>query len=115
MHVYDIEDALEQGEAVGLRHAFRVLARFPHDGRIEGAKTAAKLIELFQSVTLALELDQAAMPETLCQTIEKFTRIPIESTATYAHGAMIASEYGELWRAMFLAGVGASRAETVPS
>lgn len=103
MHVYDIEEALAEAEVASLRHAFRVLTRFPHEGHIEGAKSAAKLVDLFDTVTAALELDQAAMPETLCKTIEHLTRLPIEPNATYAHGAIVASEFRGRWREMFLA------------
>ena len=103
MHVYDIEEALADAEATSLRQAFRVLTHFPHEGHIEGAKSAEKLIDLFDTVTAALELDQAAMPETLCRTIANFTRVPIEPNATYAHGAIIASEFRGRWRETFLA------------
>lgn len=102
MHVYDIEEAVQVSELSGIRHAFRVLANFPHEGHIEGARSAAKLIDLFEAVTLALELDQAPMPEHLCRTIEQFTQVPIELSATYAHGAIVVSEFRERWRVLFL-------------
>lgn len=103
MHVYDIEEALAQADALSLRRAFQVLTHFPHEGHIEGARTAAKLAAVFDTVVLALELDQATMPEKLCRTIEHVTRVPIEANATYSHGTMVAAEYCESWRAMFLA------------
>ena len=103
MHVYDIEEAVAAADASGLRQAFRVLAEFPHLGHIEGAKSVEKLVGLFETVTLAIELDQAAMPEHLCRTIEQLTRVPIEMHATYAHGAIVAAEFRERWRALFLA------------
>lgn len=102
MHVFDIEDAVQQAEAAGLRQAFRTLTHFPHQGHIEGARSADRLVGLFETVTLALELDQAAMPETLCQTIEQLTQVPIEPNATYAHGAIVAAEFRERWLELFL-------------
>lgn len=105
MHVYDIEDALAEAETASLRHAFRVLAHFPDEGHIEGARSADRLADLFDTVTAALELDQAPMPETLCRTIAHLTRLPIEPDATYAHGAIVASEFRGRWRAIFLAHV----------
>ena len=102
MHVYDIEEALAEDETASLRHAFRVLAHFPHEGQVEGVKSADKLVALFDHVTAALELDQATMPEKLCQTIASFTRLPMQPNATYAHGAIVASEFRGRWREMFL-------------
>lgn len=102
MHVYDIEEALADAEATSLRQAFRVLTHFPHEGHIEGVKSAAKLVDLFDHVTAALELDQATMPEKLCRTIEQLTRLSIAPNATYAHGAIVASEFRGRWREMFL-------------
>lgn len=101
MHVYDIEEALDQADAHRLRHAFQVLVAYPHLGHIEGARSAAKLDGLFEHVTSALQLDQAVLPDAVCRTIERVTSVPIDPRTSYAHAAIVACEFRDRWRALY--------------
>ena len=110
MHVFDVEEAVIQANLHALRQAFAVLIDYPHRGHVEGARTGDKLADLFDQVTLALELDHTVMPEQLCLTISHMTSVPVETTATFAHGAIVALEFGERWRDLFRAHAGLSQA-----
>lgn len=101
MHVHDIEEALDQADLPRLRHAFQVLVEHPRLGPIEGARSPAKLDDLFEHVTTALQLDQSVMPDATCRTIGRVTALPVEPRTSYAHAAIVASEFRDRWRALF--------------
>ena len=102
MHLFDIEDAVSQADLHGLRRAFALLVDYPHRGHVEAARVAPALANLFDRVTLALELDYTEMPEQLCQSIARVTSVEMEPAATFAHGAIIASEFRARWHGLFL-------------
>ena len=110
MHLFDVEEAVIQANLPALRQAFAILIDYPHRGHVEGARMPAKLADLFDQVTLALELDHAVMPEQLCRTISRVSSVPVETTASFAHGAIIALEFSERWRDVFRSHAGLSQA-----
>ena len=101
MHVYDIEEALDREDAASLQHAFQVLVDYPHLGHVEGARSATRLEGLFDQVTSALQLDQAVMPDRVHQAIERVTSLPLEPRSSYAHAAIVASEFRVRWHAIY--------------
>ena len=110
MHLFDIEDAVSQADLHGLRRAFALLVDYPHKGHVEAARVAPALTDLFDRVTLALELDHTEMPEQLCRSIARITSIEIEPAATYAHGAIVVSEFRACWHSLFVDHAGSAHA-----
>ncbi len=69
LHLSDIETALERGNTSDIEDAFRALAGWPHQDKIEGA-SASRRSELLSRVCEALKGDDRQMPGDIITILE---------------------------------------------
>lgn len=103
MHLYDIEDALEQSDHHGLQRAFRLLLDFPRSGPIGGVRVAGKLDDLLDQVTSGLQLDQTVLPLRVREAVERVAEVTFEPEASYSQAATVVFEFRAKWHALYRA------------
>lgn len=74
-----------------------------------GVHSATRLDQIFGEVISALQVDQDIMPDALLAALQAVTSTPLEPSASYAQGAIIAFEFRERWQRLFMAGPSSGR------
>jgi hypothetical protein len=90
MHVDDINRALADKDASGLRDAFRALADYPNQEIVRGSDSGDHLRQLLREVSTAILDDEAQLPRVTRRSIAERTDDPAVTSCGSGAKAVLA-------------------------